>query len=367
MTGVSRMHLAIARSAEPTSLDPSDWCSYTFDTKTSANGVAAWSDFPSIGAGKDTVAISTNAFEFTADERFRYAEVRAFNKNTAIDNATSCPSLPLFRWTPASTAGDTKILNLTPAQQTKYPSSFKGTKNPLYLLSTETGVPGSPFVSNRLHVWRIRNMSSGNPTISGKTIKGSWTYASSPWAEQPGGPLLATGAQKVTGLVSRGNTLYGVFNSACTVGVSPPFESCIVLAKVGVGQNLKGKMTAKLKQEFGATYGADTFIWMPSIAVTSAGVVFVTAQASDDSVLFGGLRAIGMRQDGSTTSFQPWFPITPEGECPTGIADGTRTGDYTATVLDPNDPTKVWMAGEYSKDFGATGCWWGTTIVHATP
>lgn len=208
------------------------------------------------------VAISTNAYEFTADETFRYADVRAFNKTDAIDNAVSCPALNIFRWTPSAAAGNHKVLNLTPSQQATYPSSFKGTKNPLYLMSTEHGdVVGSPFGSNRLHVWRIRNMASGSPTLSGKTLPGTWTYASSPQAEQPvGGPLLATGAQKVTGLASRGNTLYGVFNSACDVGASPPYESCVVFAKVGVGQNAKRKMTATLKQEFGQTYGANTFI-----------------------------------------------------------------------------------------------------------
>ena len=314
------------------------------------------------------MAISTNAYEFTADEAFRYAEVRAFNKTDAIDNASSCPLLDVFRWTPSTTSGNYKILNLTPAQQVTYPSSFKKTKNPLYLMSTEHGAPGTPFGSNRLHVWRIRNMASGHPQLSGKIISGSWTYASSPQAEQPfGGPLLATGAQKITGLASRRNTLYGVFNSVCDVGTSPPYESCVVLAKVAVGQNTKGKMTTKLKQEFGDSYGADTFIWMPSVAVNSDGQVFVTAQASDDDVLFGGLRTIGMQLDPGQTQFQEWFPITPEGECGLGSVDGTRTGDYTGTALDPNDGTSVWMAGEYSKDLGATGCWWGTTIAHVTP
>lgn len=48
---------------------------------------------------------------------------------------------------------------------------------------------------------------------------------------------------------------------------------------------------------------------MPSIAVNSAGKVFVTAQASDDNVVFGGLRTIGMQLDPGDTIFQQWFPI----------------------------------------------------------
>ncbi len=368
VTGVSKLHLAISRSSNPASLDPADWCSYAFDAKTSAGSPnAAWSDYPSIGVGKNVVAVGTNSYTFTVAEGFRYAEVRAFNKTLAVDNVTACPSITLHEFRPASAPGDYHVFNLAPAAEVAYPSSFKGTKNPLYLLSVEVRLSGEPTTSN-LWVWRIRNMAGGQPTLSKKRVTGTWTYATPPDAPQPYvSAMLETGPMKMLGVVGRGNTLYGVFASACDLGASPPYESCIVFVKIAVGQNAKKKLTATLKQEFGSGAGADTFMWMPSLAVNSDSQVFVTAQAADESVEFGGLRAVGLRLDPGDNAFKPWFPITPEGQCGLGAADPMRTGDFTGTALDPGDGLSVWMAGEYAKDLGATGCWWGTTVLHATP
>lgn len=59
----SRLHIAVSRSTDPSTLAPGSWCRYSFDARVPVAGSAAtWADYPGLGMGQ------TGASDFTGVE-----------------------------------------------------------------------------------------------------------------------------------------------------------------------------------------------------------------------------------------------------------------------------------------------------------
>lgn len=101
--------------------------------------------------------------------------------------------------------------------------------------------------------------------------------------------------------------------------------------------------------------------YFASIAVNDFGEIVVGFSGSDDDSFVGSYYAAG-ETIGGTTSFAPPYRIH------SGLANyddhvinnnQTRWGDYSATTLDPNDPTHFWTIQE----FADTNDRWSTRIT----
>lgn len=357
--GVSRLWLGISRGSDPNSLDPGDWCSYGIDARRDVGTAkASWADYPQLGVGRDALVISANQFRFT-DYSFTYADVRVFDKEAATSNLTGCPNIPFWTFRPSSSLANTSVFSLQPVQAYTMASSFKGTKNPAYLVSTD--VPAA--TSTRLHVWRIKNVARGAPTMTWKSVSGTFTYSIPPNAPQPGGGgvLLDTGDTRVLSAASRGDAISAVWNTGCQF-LEGNAETCIVYARVGVGQTRKGAFKVNFAEEFGWGLGEDQHVFYPSLAVGNGDYVGAAAQwvGAGPGEYLGTVWLMKARESVGW----PYVVMTP-GSCTLGAADN-RAGDYTGAQTDPGDNTGFWLGAEYAYDPGG-GCTWGTTVTRLLP
>lgn len=374
-SGVSRLWVGVSRTSDPTSLGASDWCTYGIDAKRDAGtSRASWMDFPQMGVGRDSLLISGNQFRFS-NNSYTYPVVYVFNKAQMSNNAAGdCPNVPFWVFQPTSTLGNNTVFSLQPVQAYNAASSFKGTKNPAYLVSSDVPLGSSPT----LHVWRIRNVRKGYPTMTVKNVSGTFRYSVPPDAEQPDGTgvVANTGDTRVQSAASRGNTLHAVLTTGCQIDTGPN-ESCALYTRITVGQaGKKRRLTASISEQWAWGERDGVFLYRPSVAVNQSGQVaaaalVTSADAGDPEAGYQG-PAWFLKNPGSlkwtSRIYQPGncsFPDDRDGDPETddGIA---RTGDFTSVQTDPADGLSFWYAGEFAK-FLDGSCQWGSQIAKITP
>jgi hypothetical protein len=352
---ISRLWLAISRSSNPANLNAASWCRYNIDARRNAGtSNASWADYPGLGAGRDALLVSLNNFRFTNDS-FTYAIVRAFNKTIASNNAASCPSVPMFTFQPSSTIGDlTNTFTLQPVQHYTSPSSFSGTTNPAYLISTIRGQ------SALYRIWRIRNVAGGAPTMHATNVSGNFTYNFPPAAPGGSGAPIDTGDVRVLQSAGNGNLLTAAHTTNCQFA-GGGVEACVRLMRFSVSQSLLGVMTASISQQVTFGGGDDRFYFYPSVAVNTANA---TGMAFNRSAV-GGTLGVWW---GSKTSAAavPTVGSLANGTCALATEfDSTRgryrAGDYSGAQLNPADLTTFWVAGERAASFSGV-CQWDTRV-----
>jgi hypothetical protein len=352
----SRIYLAVSRSNNPADLSAANWCRYFINSVRNKKKPKkkSWADYPGLGVGPDALVISTNQFTFLNFD-FTYAVIWALNKAVLSNNAGGCPKLPkVFTWQPASNQGDGRIFTLQPVQSYTSPSSFAGTTNPAYLISTEYGT------SSVYKLWRIRNVASGSPTLSGPVnLTGAYSYGLAPDAAQAGTSLLlSTGDNRMTSAAGIGNALYGVHGTLCNLGGGPA-ESCVRYVRITVGQNAIGGVTAALSQQITFGGGNGVFYFWPGIAVNLAQKIVVVFQRSAGNAFLSAYRTGKNLGD---LAFEGPAAIT-NGTCSQTLTN--RTGDYVGAQTDPAG-TRFWVAGERAIPIGGV-CVWQTWIQQLTP
>lgn len=124
------------------------------------NGVQTWYDSPVFGVGADTLVFTTNQYSFTYGT-FEGVILNAGGKAQLENNAASCPWFGWYVFGPTPLDGTT--FSLMPAQHYTSPSSFSGTTNPVYVISTH-GLSGETS-STVYRVWRVRNVVSGAASL----------------------------------------------------------------------------------------------------------------------------------------------------------------------------------------------------------
>jgi hypothetical protein len=358
---ISRIYVAVSRSTDPANLNAANWCRYFINGVRNAGGAdESWADYPGLGAGRDALLITANQFRFS-NNTFTYAIIRVMNKNVLSNNAGGCPAggnIPLFTWQPSLTLGDGTVFTLQPAQSYTSPSSFTGTTNPAYVISSIAST------SATYRVWRVRNVAGGAPTLGGPvSIVGNFTYGLPPSARQSGtAVLLNTGSQRMVQAAGIGNAIYGVHGTVCQFTGGTALESCVRYLRFLVGQNASGALTAAMSQQITFGGGDNTYFFWPGIAVNLAQKIIVVWQRSSPTSFLSAWRT------GKTLAAGAFEP-------PVAIRNGTcaqtaynRTGDYVGAQTDPGGTT-FWVAGEMSIALaaGGTGCNWGTWIQQLTP
>ena len=96
----------------------------------------------------------------------------------------------------------------------------------------------------------------------------------------------------------------------------------------------------------------------PSIAVNDDGEIVVGCSGSGPAI-FAGAYAFAGRFSGTSTEFGPALLLRP-GTSDYALLDGigrNRWGDYSATMVDPNDPKHFWTIQEYVASTDLWGTW----------
>jgi hypothetical protein len=348
---VSRIWIAVSRAADPSALN-SGWCRYNIEGRRNVGAAnVSWADFPSIGAGRDSFSFTTNQFRFTNDA-FTFAVIRVWNKTVAENNASSCPSVPRFTFQPSGTEADFSRFTVQPAQHYTSPSSFTGTTNPAYYLSTRRGS------SNEYRVYRVRNVASGSPTLAQLTLTGI-SYSIPADSPQPGsGVLVDTGDNRVLQVAGIGNNILGTFTTGCNFTAGTAAESCILSPRLSVTQTSTGGLSASIVENTFQGFGNNLFVHHPSIALN-------TSLQAGATWLFSGsarsLSAASMVKNviASWTGVRTYAP----GTC---AQASNRSGDYSGAQTDPTDVRTFWLAGEQSVTISGT-CQWRTRIGRLVP
>lgn len=351
----SRIHLAVARSIDPVTLAATGWCRYFLNgMRDPATVNRSWADFPQIGFGRDAFLLATNQFKFT-NNGFTFAILRAFRKLVAENNAGACPVIPFFTFQPAGgTVGNFDIFALQPVHANTAPSSFSGTTNPAYALSTRRGS------STVYHVWRVRNV-GGSPTLS-QVVLSNHSYAIPPSSPQLGtGVLLDTGDNRVLAASGIGNSFEGTFTTLCNFTGGTANESCTLSPRVNVGQNVFGSLTAAIVENPFTGFGDNIFAHHPSIALNLGLKAGASWLRSGAAFRLSSLALIKNPAAG-------WATVAAYAPGTCSYTTTNRTGDYSGAQTDPSNLNSFWLGGEQAVAVpGLGGCNWATRIAQLVP
>ncbi|HEV8676966.1 MAG TPA: hypothetical protein VGX21_23260 [Methylomirabilota bacterium] len=337
---VSRIHVGVSRSADPSNLGPAGWCRYAIDGRRNAGTARdSWADYEGLGVGVDKLVITANQFTFSSGS-FTYAIIRVLNKLVLANNAAGCPALPfVFTFQPSAAAGNGAVFTLQPVQHALAPASAPGVSNPVYLVNTIFGT------SNVYRVWRVRNFP---PSLQGPVNVQGNLYGNPPNARQKGSALLLdTGDTRVT-QASAAQTIgiVGVHSTLCNVGGGPT-ESCVRAVLIKVGSGGGGSLIASMFDQFTLGLAPGDFLFWPGVADTRRDVGIGFHKSSPTSFLSSFVSV------GSTL-----IPLT-VGNCPQTT---NRTGDYFGVQPDPVDLQSIWFAGERATVVGGR-CQWEMRII----
>jgi len=330
----SNIHLAISRTANPTNLT-TQWCHYHLNAiRFPGTTSASWADYPGLGAGTDKFLITDNQFKFAPPRPFTEAIVRSFNKSVAYNNASACPSIPFATFSGAATAG-TGGFTIQPVQSYTAPSSFTGTVNPAYAVSSVFGT------SNGMCVWRVKGLPGVSAsTISRVCLSTPITHSIPPGARQPGTSiLLDTGDVRTLQAGGMGNVLWGVLSSGCNFTAGTPLESCWIEHRFGVGQSSTGALTAGVLESHFTGFGNNQFVWEPGVAPNSSFGTVNSLQRSATNVFLTALWEAHNVNAAYTSAANIAVGTAPQ-------TYSNRTGDYTGAQTDPSVLTRAWVAGE---------------------
>jgi hypothetical protein len=277
------------------------------------------------------------------------------------NNASSCPSPTVTLFQPASSPGDLSVFTLQPAQHYTNPSSFSGTSNPAYLVSTEALNFSEPLKSN-FHVWRVSNVSGGTPRLDTFNIAFSYGYQIPPPALQAGTGArdqLNTGDCRILQVGAVGNTLWATQTTLCNFPGSSQNSSCARILRIDVGQGASGNLTAAIGQQLTFGGGPDFYYWMPALAVNNAQQVAVPFLYSSANDYLSSAFIIKNAAETQIASQQ----LILSGTC----SANSRTGDFVGAQTNPADGTTFWLATEAAFPASSQNCQWRTWIVKATP
>ena len=321
--------LSVSNSSDPTA----GWHSWALPGDTNGSTpVANFSDRPSLGFDEASLYVATNQFRYS-DTGFDYAKVRVIDKD------------PLYAGAAAATWSDfwdledplfpgAKVSGVRPALTFGHPG-------------VEYLVSNSPFTT-RSHVtlWSLMGAGTAAAALVGADVPVAPTLAP-PGANQKGGSpgvpgcptpcLLNTGSGTIASAVFRNGSLWFAHTVADAGGTS----SRARYARLDVATQ-----TVREDEAFGAD---GCWYFYPAVAVDAGDdLTMVFGRSCTDqypgvgvttrSIADAALEASVSLKDGDGSYVVP-----------TGNDDlVNRWGDFFGAGLDPADPGRVWVVGEYA-------------------
>lgn len=299
-------------------------------------------DQPIIGTSNDKFVVSVNDFS-SITQQFGGAQFWVLNKSDMLNCAGANYVTKTFN----------NYFSIHPVQsitgtETQYMVSASQNNAESYIsLFSVNGVPPNPvsFLINNLQVSSI---------------------STPPSAVQEGSLFqLDTGDYRIQDAQWDNGILWLAHNNSCIPRGDTAARSCLHLVQINTG-------TMSVLQDFNIGV-AGKYLFYPAIRETSAGnlvMVYGLSSASD-------YPSIDVTEQTATEPANSIMPPTTlqQGNGPVSIFFGClgsaacRYGDYFGAGVDPSDPQKVWVAGEYGSgnlDFTGLGETWATKIGSIT-
>jgi len=321
--------LSVSNSSDPTG----GWRSWALPGD--ANGsspVANFSDRPSLGIDDHAIYVATNQFRY-ADTGFEYAKIRVLDKGPLYAGAATATWSDLWDLEDPLFPG-AKVNGVRPAITFGHPG-------------VERLVSNSPFtVRDHVTLWTLSGAGTEATALSGADVPVAATVAP-PGADQKGGSpgvpgcptpcLLNTGGGTIASAVSRNGSLW----FAHTVADGDGVHSRARYARLELATK-----TAREDEAFGAD---GCWYFYPAVAVDAgSNLTMVFGRSCTDaypgvavtarSIAEPALEASVSVRDGDGSYVVP----TGDGELV------NRWGDFFGAALDPADPGRAWVVGEYA-------------------
>jgi hypothetical protein len=346
-TSQSWLLLSVSSSSDPTA----PWHSWAL--KGDVNGtdaVANFSDFPALGYDDTAIYVATNQFRYS-DSSFEYAKIRVLKKDALYAGASQPTWTDVWDLEDPASAGS-KVRSVRPAQ------TF-GDPGVEYLVSN------SPYATRTfVTLWSLAGAGTASPSLSAVNVPATATLAP-PGANQRGGSpgvagcptpcLLNTGSGSITSGVYRNGSVWFSHTVADRGGV----YSRARYARINVA-------AATLLED--EAFGSDgCWYFYPAVAVDAGNnlaMVFgrsctdeyagvgLTARSTADAAL----EASVLLEDGEAGYVAPIGDVEPV----------NRWGDFFGAALDPAEPGRIWVVGEYAGLHDSWRTWVGQTAVALT-
>ena len=332
--------ISVSSGSDPTG----GWCNYALHGDRNGNTPSGnWSDYEGVGLDNQAIYITTNQFQLTpsADGTFQYSRLRIIPKAQLY----ACASVTYFDFwdltDPVSTSE--RVFTLRPAL------TF-GAPGVEYLVSN------SPFeTSTYFTLWSLTNPLSASPTLTSQNVPVTASTAP-PNADQRDGTgggsgcpapcLIDTGDGRLLDLVYRNGSLW---TSHAVAGGTGDAYSNVRYVRLGVGG---GPPTVMEDVSFGLD---GCWYYYPAVAPdqnSNLAMVFTRSCTSE----YAGVRYTG-RATTDTTLQASTLLKSGETNYVNPASGKNRWGDYSGAVVDPADPSKLWLFGEYA---ASTTNHWGT-------
>ena len=308
--------LAVSTSSDPTG---------TYAIYTIASKSGTFPDFPAVGISDDRVVLTANAFTFSGF--FQGTEFVVLNKTqltagTTVNGQFFGPPQGLFTIQPAHSLSPTSTL---------YMAAVAFNSATSIRIWSVNGVPGVSSVT----------VSTVNRSIA--------TLSSPPDAKQRDtSALIETNDNRLLDAAYRSGSLWVSANSACTPSGDTAVRACLRFMQI-----LAAGLTIAQSFDVG-DFG--TYYYYPAVQ-TDGSNNLVTVFSGSSATQYASVYASGQQAGASGTFGIP--VLIKAGE---RVYTPRRWGDYSGAGIDPSDPTKVWVAGEYAFNNGSSSEW-GTWIA----
>ena len=321
--------LAVSNSSDPTA----GWHSWALPGDANGtNPVANFSDRPSLGFDEASLTIATNQFRY-ADTGFDYARVRVLEKDPLYAGAATATWSDFWGLEDPLFPG-AKVSGVRPALTIGHPG-------------VEYLVSNSPFTTrDHVTLWTLSGAGTPGAALAGADVPVAPSLAP-PGADQKGGSpgvpgcptpcLLNTGSGTIASAVFRNGSLW----FAHTVADGDGVHSRARYARLDVASK-----TAREDEAFGA---GGCWYFYPALAV----------DAGDDLTMVFG-RSCTDAYPGVAVTFRSIADPALEASIPVKDGDGSyvvptgngelvnRWGDFFGAALDPADPGRAWIVGQYA-------------------
>ncbi len=306
--GDSHLLLAVSKTSDPTQ----GWTGFRIDADSAG---AQWADFPMLGVNRDAVVLSANMYAL-GDANYPLTG-RTVVVVPKADLLSACPSV----------AGATRFEYAPIVSSSQPVVDLDGGGLPTSLWSA-SGYP------SRLFRYNVVGPAASPSLVSGGFVTMT-SYAPPPDAPQPGGLVgLETYDKRLaSSLVLKDGVMWGVHT------VDSGGRAAVHWFKVDEANNV-------LLQE-GLIADPARAYYYPSIAVNGEGVVVIGFSGSSTTEYVSSFAAVGQTEGGATTFGPPL--LLQAGLAGFRVLDSlgrNRGGDYSATVVDPEDPRVFWTIQE---------------------
>jgi hypothetical protein len=339
----SEFYLAVSQNENPASA-ATGWCTYKLNNVTGSGSSASWSDYTTFGMDGNNLFLGSNQYTFVPSDyfggTFQFARILEVPKASVYPDATTgaCPTATSTDFQNLKNPDGSQAYTVQPASM---PDAVPGSgSTTMYLVNNE-------WPSGSHLALRSITTSTGGASLSSPAWINVPAYNTPASAPQPRGNAVFTDDDRLRMAYYRFGTIYTTHTTQAVSGVSNPNP----YASVDWYEINPGTATA-----------VSHVVTDPNIAFFVPGILPVcSTNASPCPSWYVAMEVTGCGPSQPASAMDILGGTTPA-IYQQGVSGYTLTdawGDYPGMSPDPNDPTSVWMLGEYAAQTGS----WGTGLA----